>query len=943
MKKLLQLTPFLFGGILLINTHAKAQCGTSANLGSATNMLTLTRNGTNPIAADKDLNTIIYAHRNSTVSFGGSSGNLRYDISTNGGTTWTNNQGNLNPTLTSPARYPNVAIYNPASNTNPNNAYLGYFAATISSTNSAWNGQVSGVRQLNNTGNTENYNQAASPNPLIPNSLVKGAPGIFWSVDAMYNGTLTTGFQIYKGTWNGSNDINWVTNFTTTPSFNTIYDGTLHVSDYNIAFDPTGMKGWMSFLGHLNGGPTNFAYYPVFYKTLDGGNTWVGPIQVDINQFSCATSILTGTNVLTTNFEHDLTVDVNGNPHMITTLCNGNNAYAVYYASTHHVFDITYLNGVWNAYDIANVNAGRGGWGTAPTNTVTMDMAPQVARTQDGKKVFFTWVNNATYTLGAANQTPNLFSRAFDVTTNKWTNVKDFTSCSVGLNGLILFPHVAAEVLEPALGTYKLASVFGELTVANDPGTTSNFKFIDNATFINADFSVNQPTVAVSINQGASWLLCPSNSLTLSITGAYSQVLWNNAAITNSTSVNSPSLYIVTVKNACSYGADSINVIGLNTNPIATASAICIGNTSTLSTTSNAFSYTWTPGNVTNTSTVVSPTVTSVYTLSATGDGPCINTKTVQVVVNPLPTITVNSPTTCSGSNLVLTASGGTVVNWVGPNAYVSTAQNPTITNALPIHTGCYTVTGSSAQGCTNTAISCATVLAAPNITISSNSTVVCSGSTTSLTASGASTYSWSSGPTGSMITINPTVNVSYTVTGTDVNTCTNTAVKSLSVNPLPNVSIANSPSVLCAGQVATLTASGAVTYTWNNASNSNPILVSPGTTTVYTVNGTDANGCVNSFSITQTVSSCTGLNTISQNGNSVQVYPNPSNGEFIILTNEDIVLQVTNAIGEYITTINCKKETKTNVNLSQLPSGIYFIGGVSKNQQIKQKISIAK
>lgn len=925
-----------------IDQNAFAQCGSAVNAGSATNMLTLTRNATNPIAADKDLNTIIYAHRNSTVTFGGSSGNLRYDISTNGGASWTNNQGVLNPILTSPARYPNVAIYNPTSNTNPNNAYLGYIAATISTTNSAWNGQVTGVRQLNNTGNTENYNMANSINPLIPNSMVKGAPGIFWSVDAIYTGTLVTGFQIYKGTWNGSNNINWVTNYSTTPTFNTLFDGNPHTGDYNIAFDPTGTKGWMSFLGHINGGPTNYCYYPVFYKTLDGGNTWVGPIQVDINQFSCATAILTGTNVLSTNFEHDLTVDINGNPHLVTTLCNANNAYAVYYGSTHRLYDITNLNGVWNGYEIANINAGRGGWGTSPTNTVTMDMAPQASRTQDGKKVFFTWTNNTTYTLGAANQSPNLFGRGFDVTTNKWTNVKDFTSCNVALNGTILFPHTAAEVLEPTTTTYKLASIYGELTVPNDPGTTSNFKFIDNATFTNTDFSVNQATVAVSINQGANWLLCPSNSLTLSITGAYSQVLWNNASITNSTSINTPSLYIVTVKNACAFGADSINVVGLNSNPIATSSAICVGNSSTLSVTGNAYSYTWTPGNITTTSTIVSPTNTSVYTLSATGDGPCIDSKTVQVVVNPLPTITVNSPTTCTGSNLILTASGGTVVSWVGPNSFFTAIQNPTISNAQPIHTGCYTVTGSSAQGCTNTAISCATVLAAPSISISSNSTVVCSGSTTTLTASGANTYSWSNGPTGNSLTVNPTSNSTYTVTGTDVNTCTNTAVKSISVNPLPNVTIANSPSVLCSGQVATLTASGANTYTWNNSSNSNPILVSPGTTTVYTVNGTDANGCVNSFSITQTVSSCTGINELTKN-NLFTIYPNPNNGEFKIKTIDPVELTVTNTLGEKLEIIKCSSNETKTIHLNQLPAGVYYISGKYDQGEIKYKLIINK
>jgi len=940
MKKFTSFVTFL--ALLSFNHKTNAQCATAPAVGQSANMLTIIRNATNPIAANKDLNTVIYAHRNSTVSFGGNNGNIRYDISTDGGTTWTNNLGVLNPNLSSYARYPNVTIYNPPANTNTSNAYLGYMAATVGTATSGWNGQVTGVRQLNNTGNTENYNQAAATTPLIAHSLVKGAPGIFWATDAIYNGTLVTGFQIYKGTWTGS-DISWATNFTTTPSFNTAYDGTLHVSDYNIAFDPTGMKGWMSFLGHLNGGPTNYAYYPVFYKTLDGGNTWVGPIQVDINQFSCATSILTGTNVLSAGFEHDLTVDVNGNPHFFTTLCNGNNAYAVYFASTHRMFDITNLNGVWNAYDVANVNAGRGGWGTSPTNTVTMDMAPQISRTADGKKIFYTWVNNSTYTLGVANQAPNLFSRAFDVTLNKWTIVKDFTSCNGTMNGLILFPHLAAEVLEPAANIFKLASVYGVLTVANDPGTTSNFRFIDNATFISTDFTINQPTVAVSINQGSNWLLCPSNNLTLSIAGVYSQVLWNNATITNSTTVNTPSLYIVTVKNACAFGADSITVTGLVSTPIANSASICIGNTSTLSVTGNAFSYTWQPSNVTTTSTIISPTTTSIYTLNATGNGPCVDSKTLQVTVNPLPTITVNSPTTCTGSNLIFTATGGTVVNWVGPNSFFTSVQNPTIVNAQPIHSGCYTVTGASAFGCTNTAISCATVLPLPSLTVSGTPTVMCAGNSATFNVTGANTYSWNSGPTTSVIVVNPSVTTSYTVIGTDVNTCTSSAVSSLSVNPLPVISISG-PSVICVGSVANITASGANTHTWNTTATTSSISVSPTVTTTYTATGTSSAGCVNSTTYTQNVSTCSGLAANNNvNENSVSIYPNPNNGEFMIVSGAKINLNIINGLGETVSKISLSAASEQKINLNDLPSGVYFIIGENQNGIVRQKILITK
>jgi hypothetical protein len=730
-------------------------------------MFTLIRNSTNPIAADKNLNTIIYAHRNNTTAFGGSSGNLRYDVSTNAGVTWTNNIGVLNPILTSQARYPNAAIYNPTGNTNPSNAYIGYLASTVNTVTGAWNGQVTGVRQLNGTGNTENYNQTANTNVLIANSTVKGAPGIFWSVDAIYTASLVTGFRIYKGTWNGSNDITWATNYTCSPAFSTAFDGTVHVGDYNIAFDPTGNNGWMSFLGHVNGGPTNYAYYPVFYKTTDGGNSWTGPIQVDLNTFSCATSILTGTNVLTTAFEHDLSVDVNGNPHLLTTLCNGNNGYSVFFGSTHHMFDITQLNGVWNAYDIANVNAGRGGWGTSTTNTVTMDMEPQISRTADGSKVFFSWTDNTTYTLGAANQAPNLKSKGFDVITNKWTNVKDFTSCNVALNGTIIFPHLAAEVLEPSLNSYKLASVYAEFSVANDPSQVANFKFLDNTTFASTDFTISQPTVTVSIVEGSSWLLCPSSSASLSIVGSYNQILWSNGTITNSTSINTSGNQIVTVRNGCTLGADTMVVTSLTANLTPSTSSICYGSSTTLSVSSNAFSYTWTPANISTASISVSPTVSSIYTLTSSGNN-CTYPQTVSVTVNSLPTVTANitNSVICFGNLTTLNGSGASTYTWTGG-----------VTNATPFSpttTSSYTLTGTSVAGCTstNSAVQSVTVNSLPSINASPSASMICFGQSATITASGATTYTWNTNATTSLITVTPNISTSYTVHGTNANGC---------------------------------------------------------------------------------------------------------------------------------------------------------------------------
>ena len=51
-----------------------AQCGSNVVNGTSTNLFTHIRNATNPVAADKNLNTIIFVHRNNAGAFGGNSG-----------------------------------------------------------------------------------------------------------------------------------------------------------------------------------------------------------------------------------------------------------------------------------------------------------------------------------------------------------------------------------------------------------------------------------------------------------------------------------------------------------------------------------------------------------------------------------------------------------------------------------------------------------------------------------------------------------------------------------------------------------------------------------------------------------------------------------------------------------------------------------------------------
>lgn len=149
-------------------------------------------------------------------------------------------------------------------------------------------------------------------------------------------------------------------------------------------------------------------------------------------------------------------------------------------------------------------------------------------------------------------------------------------------------------------------------------------------------------------------------------------------------------------------------------------------------------------------------------------------TNLITVSVTPNPTIAVNSDAICIGNSFTITPSGANTYTIQGGSA----VKTPTV-NAS------YTVTGTSLEGCKSTtfATSSVTVNTLPTISAVSNETLLCAGSTASLTANGASTYTWNPGGTGTTISVSPNVTTTYTVTGTDANGCENNTTVTQNVN----------------------------------------------------------------------------------------------------------------------------------------------------------------
>ncbi len=131
-----------------------------------------------------------------------------------------------------------------------------------------------------------------------------------------------------------------------------------------------------------------------------------------------------------------------------------------------------------------------------------------------------------------------------------------------------------------------------------------------------------------------------------------------------------------------------------------------------------------------------------------------------------------------------------------------------------------------------------------PNVSVSAVSNTVCANSPAILTASGATTYTWSNGASAASTTVTPAVNTVYTVTGT-TSGCIDTKTIGITTLPSPTVSISPISPSGCIGSTVGLTASGATTYTWNTNAQTAGITatVTAGTNT-FNVQGSGANGC---------------------------------------------------------------------------------------------------
>ena len=491
---------------------------------------------------------------------------------------------------------------------------------------------------------------------------------------------------------------------------------------------------------------------------------------------------------------------------------------------------------------VGNCGSGGGGGGSSWTGTLTSPQMIGGNCSGDGI-VIITIMNNS-----APPAAPGVITGSSSVCAN-----------ATGNYSIVLVPNATTytwtvpvgSVINSGQGTNTINATFGSssgnitVTAGNTCGTSAASTFV---------LTISpSPPIAVSSNPAS---FCSVGTSTLTASGSTNYV-WMPGNLTGATVVVSPTTtttYTVTGTNSQGCISTATTTVTVNPLPVVTATSsaasVCVGGSVTLNG-GGASSYTWN-NNVMNAISFV-PTATTTYMVTGTDANGCVNTAMTTVTVNPLPVITATSTAAvvCAGASVTLTGGGAATYTW--DNNVTDTVS------FVPMATTTYIVTGTDANGCVNTATTTVTVNALPTVTANTSSAAVCIGASVTLTGGGAATYVWDNNVMDTVSFV-PTATTTYMVTGTDANGCVNTAMTTVTVNPLPIVTANSSAASVCTGGSVTLTGGGASTYTWDN-NVIDAVSFVPTATTTYMVTGTDANGCVNTATTTVTLS---GLLTVS-------------------------------------------------------------------------------
>ena len=484
---------------------------------------------------NSDINALTNFHRmGGELDPGGYSGDLGYDISLDGGQTWTNMVECFVATEPSgqyyadAGRYPQALIYNPEGNTDPANAHLAFFAATLDGSNDGFGGYGYGVQKIGAASNVDTTkNLTTSENGVfqyIPEGMAITQAGVVITTDADYdvaNTLYNDQLIINRGVWSdAAQDIVYEKIFIDAPIVDK--ETTYRPACTRVAFAPTGDVGYIVMLGNNGENEPVYedqkSYHPMVFKTEDGGETWSDVINIQLDGPDGISGILdymtdaqidslfTDPNpardeiAYTTAFDCDFVVDANGNPHIAVGVAPlGSDDYSIISGNPYYaIFDIWSPDGgdTWQAVEVGRPSIMRGEYGVAGGNdSYTEDSRVCAATDWAGTKIFFSWVDTDPEVNPDENTSPDVWVRGFDPEANMLT---------AGIGGADLATNVtfgSAAMWQSYFATmssyvitngdaYTLPITIENMTVG-DPGAAVQYKYIKDFSFTDADFTIS--------------------------------------------------------------------------------------------------------------------------------------------------------------------------------------------------------------------------------------------------------------------------------------------------------------------------------------------------------------------------------------------------------------------------------------------------------------------
>lgn len=446
-------------------------------------------------------------------------------------------------------------------------------------------------------------------------------------------------------------------------------------------------------------------------------------------------------------------------------------------------------------------------------------------------------------------------------------------------------------------------------------------------------------------------------SATVSATGGSTPYFygWSNGNNTASITAVLAGSYDVTVSdnNGC-ISTNSAGIINSN-GPSVSVTAVnplCFGNsdgsaTLSISGGSTPYIYLWNNGAQ---SSAISGLLSGTYQVTVADMGGCLGYSSA-VISDPSAvsvTATATDETYASASNGTATAvaAGGT---GVFTYAWSNSSTTDMVAGLAP---NSYSVTASDANGCdatTTVTITASTITCGLSVTATATD-ATCNGDVngtvmaTSAGAFGTATYSWSNG--GSTASVSGLMAGTYSVTVSDSLSCT--AMASVTVGEPAALFITLGVDTTICDNVGGLTldaGAGFASYAWSTAETTQSVSVNA--TATYSVTATDGNGCTASDDVNVTVDVCGGVDELS-NVFSVDVYPNPTKGQFVInvnsVKNTEANISIYSVEGKLVYTNTMQLNsgiTSTEVELTGIATGVYHIELTTETESSIEKLII--